>query len=346
MAKTTVLTGLIKYLVDTALATVVQITDATYAGDPNATKANNEYFNNFVHRYLKALSWNAYTKNTLFVKLDAPADFASADGVIYNTAQAAVDAIPTTGGSEPTANNPYVIIGDPTVSFAGVNWSAHDGAGTRPYIKTIQFNDLAKGTDIIGPVDGFGDPPFTLSNLIQVSDGVNGLGAGINFPQDVIYAMPDTEIAGNIIDRIVGSKNQTSSCLAKAAVYADTGSQRYPGALLLDAGEITFGGSHSGLEYWAAGGLPYEFPTSALVWYCLWFASGTPQIPRVQFAGQQSKVFGYQDPGTLNPQPQRIIGLNVAQAYGAWPSTFPAGATVVQSSGNFPVFYKRYSALG
>jgi hypothetical protein len=145
MAVINSLTGLIVALKNTAISGLHQITDAQYPGDPNATKANSEYFHSYIHRYLKALSWSAYTKNVLFVKLDAPADFATADGLIYNTAQAALNAIPTVGAGKPTALNPYVILGDPLVDFTGLDWTAHDAAGTTPYIKTVKYTDIGSG---------------------------------------------------------------------------------------------------------------------------------------------------------------------------------------------------------
>jgi hypothetical protein len=136
MALITSISNFLQNLRTFTLTQVTNIVDARFRGDTEATKANKEYHYNNIAGYLKALGWSAYWKNTLYVKLDAPDDFNGSDSMIFQTAQEAVDAIPTVGVTMPTAINPYVIIGDPLVDFSVVSWAAHIAAGTYPFILT------------------------------------------------------------------------------------------------------------------------------------------------------------------------------------------------------------------
>jgi hypothetical protein len=155
MSLISTITGVLEQLRNAAIQALVDITDAEYRGDPNATPCNNEYFNNNVHLYLKALGWAVHNQNVLLVKADAPNDFNGSDPDIFQTAQEAANAIPTTGADAPSGTNPYVIIGDPTVDFSAVNWTNHINAGTRQYITvgniggggTISVN-VAGNTDV------------------------------------------------------------------------------------------------------------------------------------------------------------------------------------------------------
>jgi hypothetical protein len=162
MALLSSLSNVIQAIKNGTIQTLIAMTDATYRGDPAATKLNNEYFNNYVGRYLMALGWGVYTKNTLYVKSDAPVDFNGADSLIFQTAQEALDAIPSTGASKPTAINRWTIIGDPTIDFTSLNWATHIAAGTAAYISIG-----ASGSN--GNLSGAGDP-----NTLSVIGGYVG----------------------------------------------------------------------------------------------------------------------------------------------------------------------------
>jgi hypothetical protein len=137
------LSQLLKSLRSSSIAELVNIIDAEFRNDPAATKCNNEYFNNYVHRYLKTLGWAVHQKNVLWVKKDAPSDFDSHDDEIFTDEQDAVNTIPTIGDNKPSVTNPYVIVADPTADFSIVDWTAHVTAGTRKYIRVFQWDGPA-----------------------------------------------------------------------------------------------------------------------------------------------------------------------------------------------------------
>ena len=142
MSLITTISNKFSYLLTSTLAELTNIVDARFRGDTEATKANKEYHYNNIAAYLKALGWAVHAKNTLFVRTDAPVDFNGSDNTIFNTAQLALDAIPTTGVNVPAANNLYVIIGDPLTDFLTLDWTAH--TALRTFITVITFNSMAQ----------------------------------------------------------------------------------------------------------------------------------------------------------------------------------------------------------
>lgn len=155
MALITSISNFLANLRSYTLTQITNIVDARFRGDTEATKANKEYVYNNIAGYLKALGIAVAWKNTLYVKSDAPDDFDGSDSTIFQTAQEAVDAIPTTGLDMPTAINPYVIIGDPLIDFSAVDWSAHITAGTYPFILTTTIGgngSIDTNTTVKSPV--------------------------------------------------------------------------------------------------------------------------------------------------------------------------------------------------
>jgi hypothetical protein len=180
------ITSISNYLSNLRTYTLTQITnivDAQFRGDTLGTKANKEYHYNNIAGYLQALGWASYSKNTLFVKLDAPVDFNGSDSMIFQTAQKAVDAIPTIGALMPTAINPYVIIGDPLVDFSAVDWTAHIAAGTFPFITTTK---------------NIPNPTYRRLALTSITTLTDAIPAGMRITSIVIFNTTANAVTGGI----------------------------------------------------------------------------------------------------------------------------------------------------
>lgn len=140
-----------------------------------------------------------------------------------------------------------------------------------------------------------------------------GYAASSSFTSNTIYAFPFFTAIASTWDRIGTYITYGGTGLARLGVYGDTGSV-YPGALILDSGELTVPSS---------GVLQATINLSldpGLYWLVLLSDSN------LTLSGHDGR-YHYGIFGSSSPEVAGSSCYAVSHSYGALPSTFPSGAT-------------------
>jgi len=133
-----------------------------------------------------------------------------------------------------------------------------------------------------------------------------------------LYGMPFSRPRGRVIDRI-GFRVTTAAGaggVARCGIYQATSATNiYPSALVLDSGELVT--TSTGVK---SASVNQNLDPDVLYWFALLFGVAAPQVSEVDSG---LRVLGLSSALVTPAQ-----SLFVAQAYGALPATFPAGATL------------------
>jgi hypothetical protein len=138
--------SLIKYLKETQIEDITNITDAMYESDPNGTKANAAYFYDNVHIYFKHFAAALLTENTKIVSKAFELNSETIGDPYYTTVAAAYAGLSNPGAS----NKAYIYL---------------TNCGTE-YNETLSF-----GTDGYTVIDGSSKFGTALNGSISISEG-------------------------------------------------------------------------------------------------------------------------------------------------------------------------------
>ncbi len=178
-----------------------------------------------------------------------------------------------------------------------------------------------------GSIKGFwprqtGTTPFDARTLFPQAQG-----SASAYSADILYAGHFYSGRGGLIDRI-GLKVTVAGAGGKKArvgIYNITSeSNLYPNALLLDSGELAVDAVAV-----VEAVVSFVIPADQFLWVA-YLTNGTPTVQ----GGACRPVMFWDSNYT------EVLRLQVSQAYGALPATFPAAATM--SAGNSPAVGVRY----
>lgn len=167
--------------------------------------------------------------------------------------------------------------------------------------------------------------------------GVYGSAAfgGLGFTTGNLRAVPFTSGAGNIMDIIAVDCTATGvNAKARCGIYDSTsGKNLYPNNLIVDSGEFDM--STLGVK---SASISTKLKPNQLYWAVLLNGTASSSIRAISnIVGKGSFTIPFPNTmGTANS-----TGLTVAQAYGALPSVFTAGAVVATTS---PMIFARFSS--
>jgi hypothetical protein len=144
------------------------------------------------------------------------------------------------------------------------------------------------------------------------------------------YAIPFPILKGQSTDMIGIYISNAAAGGARLGIYADNGNL-YPGNLVIDAGAVTTASTGVRSE-----SCVQALSEGALYWLSL-LAGAAYNLNGVASA-DTLPILGF--PNTLNGTQNPMI--NVSQAYGALPATFPAGGSIL--AGVVPLVFVRFSS--
>lgn len=150
----------------------------------------------------------------------------------------------------------------------------------------------------------------------------------------ILYAIPFPCLSTMTIDRIgVYTAGFAGGGNAHLGIYYDAGGANYmyPGTLLSDAGTIPFTSAQM-----ASISISTQVYEAYLLWLVILVQNAGNNINMVPVAGQLP-ILGWANSGNL----YNGAHLSVAQAYGALPGTFPAGAAVGGAISSPAIFVRR-----
>jgi len=178
------------------------------------------------------------------------------------------------------------------------------------------------------------------TNRYHAAGQHNCTGGGTGAPAiDTLIAMPFISPRGGTLDRLAFNVTTVGGALSVARVGIYTNSSPiliYPDALVVDGGQYdTSAVGGTGVKSTT---ISQELEAGDLYWFVYLCGTLAPTIRTLPIAGCYP-IFGLDS--ALGTAPG--VGLTVAQAYGALPSTFPAAATVLTAA-PAPFVAVRYSA--
>lgn len=149
---------------------------------------------------------------------------------------------------------------------------------------------------------------------------------------DTLYAYP-VPLDGGILDTIYCEVTTLAAGVARVGIFANkTDGSLYPGALVLDSGE--FDVSSTGVK--STGSLAVAIP-AGLYWFSFTCGTAAPTM-RSLAAGSYNHILGL--PSTMGATPH--FSGQVARAYAALPTTFPA--SVALSTSGHPIVAVHYAS--
>lgn len=152
-----------------------------------------------------------------------------------------------------------------------------------------------------------------------------------SFPANYLYAVPFylPGAPNNVVKIGIHVTGASAGTNFRLGIYADKGEKMlYPHKLLLDAGAVSAATTGT-KSVEVRQGLP-----RGLVWVALLASHAAPTIRRI--VDYMWAVLGYSEAGTAG-----YCHYRVAQAYGALPDPYPAGAT--ELSGAMPYIFLKFS---
>lgn len=158
-----------------------------------------------------------------------------------------------------------------------------------------------------------------------------GVALGINF----LRAVPFIAIRGGVLDLLMAEVTViggAGSVIRLGAYRADPVSF-YPTSLIAQSGDIATDGA-IGVKQFATSVL---YTAGSILWFAYNAGVAAPTIR--QYNNGQQSFLGLKGGATLTVQPFCLL---IAQAYGAFPANFPAGAAT-DISQNSPVLACRFS---
>jgi hypothetical protein len=159
----------------------------------------------------------------------------------------------------------------------------------------------------------------------------------IAFAAGNLIALPYWSGHGGVIDRL-GCNVTTlgSGSSIRCSIYDNTSDGNlYPNNLILDGGSIS--SASTGVKEWTTGGI--SLPANQLLWFTYEASATVPTVTAIATAALWAIL------GSSNTYGSSLgIGWTVAHTFGASPSTFPAGGSVVGTGAAPPAIGIRYSA--
>lgn len=173
----------------------------------------------------------------------------------------------------------------------------------------------------------------------KITHHAANFGAGATPTADVIYALPFVAPRGGTLDRIaIRVVTPQAAKTARIGIYSATSATNlYPNALLVDAVvNVTVAQVEPAT-------ISQALSPGQLYWFVLTTDATTALLASLSVEGLWP-IFGI--PSDLGTSSDFGLGLAVADAYGALPDPFPAGATVMYNGGTLllPVIACRFSA--
>lgn len=168
--------------------------------------------------------------------------------------------------------------------------------------------------------------------------GYNGTPSTGAPPVGTLRCAPFLSGRGGLIDKIAFEVTTLGAAgsVGRFGLYASDPATMLPTTLLFDSGSIATDGGGTGLKTAACA---IGLQQGVLVWTCSLFGVASPTM-RVYSQAGITPIFGFGTTGNFNTS---NMGWTVAQAFGALPATFPAGATFLASSGVVTIVGLRYT---
>jgi hypothetical protein len=180
--------------------------------------------------------------------------------------------------------------------------------------------------------------PFTNGNFVLCGYRSGAIHTSAASTADKIYAYCSLEKKGSIINQLAIRRNSAfSGALAYVGAYSDLGTNRVPTTKIFDLGVKDV--QNAGIHIWNSRALPYTIPENGFYWWAV-SLNGTAQVSVLNDVHNADDL-GYRDENAGGDIFKPVLGMAMAAAFGALPTTFvPVAAFLADLP---PALWRSYS---